>query len=229
MARDKDIDALFDLVERIAREAERVTLRESPFHLDPCGGCGAPSFQQPCLVCGFYPMGSNKGHWSPKVCSREHFVAHVARSAPEGRGNLATWYVSHYNRQPTPVDWPVALDAGTVFDLVTTGDLAVRRAKSPPEVHAAWSVAGDIRQSLEYRTMKPVHPGIHKRFTEVTKQLVEAAHGDASLWGDVADGLDSIARDIRRHCEATRSGHINAVDRELDVIRAAALANSPSP
>jgi len=29
------------------------------FHLSPCGGCGAPMWQQPCACCGYYPRGND--------------------------------------------------------------------------------------------------------------------------------------------------------------------------
>ena len=37
------------------------------FHLSKCGQCGAPSWQQPCPTCSFYPMG-----WADNRRVREH-------------------------------------------------------------------------------------------------------------------------------------------------------------
>ena len=59
------------------------------FHLSPCGGCGMPTWQQPCPVCGYYPMGNvseeqercrpyqDKGRWLRLV--KRH-------------GSIAAWY-----------------------------------------------------------------------------------------------------------------------------------------
>jgi len=55
----------------------RVTLprRGSSFHLEPCGQCHCPSWQQPCPYCGWYPMGRESIHnrepaWDCEQCVR---------------------------------------------------------------------------------------------------------------------------------------------------------------
>ena len=78
-------------IETVARLYERSVLSHSPLHLAACGGCGGPSFQQPCPLCNFYPMGSDKGQWHPRTASRQFFCDRVAASASDGAGNLATW------------------------------------------------------------------------------------------------------------------------------------------
>lgn len=81
-------------IETVARLYERSVLSHSPLHLAACGGCGGPSFQQPCPLCNFYPMGSDKGVWHPRTASRQFFCDRVAASASDGAGNLATWVLS---------------------------------------------------------------------------------------------------------------------------------------
>ena len=59
------------------------------FHLSRCA-CGAPCFQQPCTICGFYPMG-NYASETTRVAgkgTREAFVASVGRYP-----NIGAWYV----------------------------------------------------------------------------------------------------------------------------------------
>jgi len=66
--------------------------RHRYFHLTPCGGCGQPSFQQPCPLCGYYPMGNDPAE--RERCSgptREDWLRMV-------RGNVALWYVSRGRR-----------------------------------------------------------------------------------------------------------------------------------
>jgi len=80
-----------EAVEEIGRNAERMLKRHSPFHLQACGGCGCPSFRQPCTLCGFYPLGADKGTWHPKEATPEQFERMIERSGPDGRdGTIAT-------------------------------------------------------------------------------------------------------------------------------------------
>lgn len=81
-------------IETIARLHERYMLSPSHLHLAACGGCGGPSFQQPCPLCGFYPMGADQGRWYPHSATRHFFCEQVAATAAKGTGNIATWVLS---------------------------------------------------------------------------------------------------------------------------------------
>jgi len=94
-----DLEIAREAVETTARFLDVELQRRSPFHLAACGGCGGPSFQQPCPLCGYYPRGADKGHWHPKEATRDLFVGSVERSGPNGAGgNLATWVVRDLGR-----------------------------------------------------------------------------------------------------------------------------------
>lgn len=65
------------------------------FHLGPCV-CGAPTYQQPCPNCGFYPMGFDPAYLKAHqdICAdRERWVKTVNRA-----GNIALWYLLDCNR-----------------------------------------------------------------------------------------------------------------------------------
>lgn len=66
------------------------------FHLTPCGGCGQPVWQQPCPLCGYYPMGNDPAE--RKRCrnmgvEKVDWLRYVVR-----HGGLAQWYISGYKR-----------------------------------------------------------------------------------------------------------------------------------
>lgn len=64
-----------------------------PFHLSRCY-CGAPTWQQPCPTCGYYPMyGSTGTSWARESATREGFVATAER-----HGGVAAWYFAGYRR-----------------------------------------------------------------------------------------------------------------------------------
>ncbi|HST58968.1 MAG TPA: hypothetical protein VLK84_09775 [Longimicrobium sp.] len=64
-----------------------------PFHLARCY-CGAPSWQQPCPTCDYYPMyGSTGTSWAPESATRGGFVATAGR-----HGGVAAWYFAGYSR-----------------------------------------------------------------------------------------------------------------------------------
>jgi hypothetical protein len=76
-------------------------VRTQNFNLWPCV-CGVPMWQQPCMVCGWWP----EGNWSAtyREQRRESCVKRVsdARNAfithCEQNHNIAVWYVSHWRR-----------------------------------------------------------------------------------------------------------------------------------
>jgi hypothetical protein len=101
-----------------------------PFHLSRCY-CGAPSWQQPCPTCGYYPQYGRTGtSWARDSATREGFVARADR-----HGGVAAWYFAEYRRtvayqkderfaqriEALVADartWPDVPDPGTVWDLV---------------------------------------------------------------------------------------------------------------
>jgi hypothetical protein len=73
--------------------------RQSYFHLGPCGGCGAPSFQQPCALCGFYPMGETVVEPESPRFTCDQFEKTVRQSGyVRGEGNLATWHARAFEK-----------------------------------------------------------------------------------------------------------------------------------
>jgi len=158
-----DLEAtVLDAVERIAQLSERSFLSRSPLHLARCGGCAGPSFQQPCPLCSFYPMGADKGSWHPARASRDFFCEKVAASAPDGAGNIATWVLAQAKRSAAykemsgfkraaddallhaaAMDMP---DAGAVFDLVSGMEIPVHRERRPDDATSFWEVVDALRR-----------------------------------------------------------------------------------
>lgn len=63
------------------------------FHLSRCH-CGAPSWQQPCPTCGYYPMyGTTGTSWQPDSATREGFAARARHY-----GGVAAWYFAGFRR-----------------------------------------------------------------------------------------------------------------------------------
>ena len=93
------------------------------FHLHPCGGCGAPMWQQPCQLCRFYPMGR----------ATDEEVARCKRLVPDPRasftkaiernGSIAVWFIRSWRNS-------VAWRDDSVF-LRQLEELEVRAAEIP--------------------------------------------------------------------------------------------------
>ncbi len=96
----KQMQTAVDLVARV--QEKHLGGSRSPFHLSPCGGCGLPCFQQPCLVCGFYPHYSDESRRPGPQLSCDAFVKSVETSAPNRKGNIGTWLASNYRRTLAP-------------------------------------------------------------------------------------------------------------------------------
>jgi hypothetical protein len=149
-----DIDKLQEAVEAVGRFDERKFAHRSHFHLVACGGCGCPAFQQPCSLCRFYPMGADKGTYSPNVATKEMFCSMVERSGPGGRdGTIATWHaVSRKNRWEDKNDVALAAShidvpsAAEFWDAVVVDGRSINRPSSELYEHLAWSAIGDIGQ-----------------------------------------------------------------------------------
>lgn len=219
--------AVFEAVEGIARLYERSMLTRSPLHLSACGGCGGPSFQQPCPLCSFYPMGNDKGQWHPHTASREYFCEKVAGCAPAGTGNLATWVLAEKKRTVAYRDDPsfrrrldetLAVAAGMdlpppgkVFDLVVGAKVSVARERIQRDLWSFWEVVDAIRlqPGLEDRSeaaaeaVGDMHAGDFDGACAKLRALVaEEADRDRSSRHDLRGALETLDR-ISPRIEAT--------------------------
>ena len=89
------------------------------FHLSPCGGCGLPSWQEPCPICDWYPdrggaywmkehndrrrkqiqsNGYDEAHWLKRLKHNENIALWVLAGA---RKTLA-WNGQQYYKGPDP-------------------------------------------------------------------------------------------------------------------------------
>jgi hypothetical protein len=211
--------AVFEAVEGIARLYERSMLTRSPLHLSACGGCGGPSFQQPCPLCSFYPMGSDKGQWHPHTATRGYFCEKVAASAPAGTGNLATWVLAEKKRTVAYRDDPAfrrrlddALavatgmdlpDPGSVFDLVVRAKVAVGRERVQRDLWSFWEIVDAIRlrPGLEDRSetaavaVDDMHAGDFDGACAKLRALVaEEVNRDPSSRPDLRGALEKLDR-----------------------------------
>jgi len=207
MARDTKTH---DGIENVARMMDRIMLARSGFHLSACGGCGAPSFQQPCPLCGFYPMGEDKGTWSPRTAGYEAFAAAVERSGPGGQdGNIATWVLSSYGPSRLPVDFFAALrqaafmdvpSARECWDTVVTLRTAMQRQQAEADVLHGWTAA----RELATRASALVGQG------KLPLSAAEAARESVRAWIE-----DSYSRHevVRREAHRALAAAIEAVRR----------------
>jgi hypothetical protein len=87
-----------------------------PFHLSRCY-CGAPSWQQPCPTCGYYPMyGLTGTSWARDSATREGFVARAER-----HGGVAAWYFAGYRRTVAYTkDWRFAEEIDGLVEAAKT-------------------------------------------------------------------------------------------------------------
>lgn len=171
-------------VEAIARLYERSMLAPSPLHLAACGGCGGPSFQQPCPLCGFYPMGADKGRWHPETSSRRFFCDKVAGSAPQGAGNLATWVLSASRKTVAYAQNPrfrEQLDAALA-------DAVLLDMPDPGVVHDRVSGAG-----MRYGRTADNHG--RWRFWDAARLLEEECLKEPRRVGPMADPIRSVLAD----------------------------------
>jgi hypothetical protein len=167
MTTTTDTGPLVDAVERIGRMVEAGMKVRSPFHLAACGGCGGPSFQQPCPHCRFYPMGDAEAQRArtPKLTA-EQFRGNVERTAPDGTGNLATWLVA--SQRSSAAHRPHSAFAArtdalmaeaarmeglpspdAVYATVTEGGASLNRPFPGMDVTEIWGVLFELRSALE--------------------------------------------------------------------------------
>jgi len=126
---DHTADLFDQAAERIGRVYEQAMLTRSPFHLSPCGGCGGPAFQQPCSLCGYYPMG---GPDPRQPATLDQFRRSVENSMPGGTGNLATWYFGNFRK--TVAYKPHSSYKAKVDDLIAEA----ARMTDLPNADAVW-------------------------------------------------------------------------------------------
>lgn len=193
-------NAVKEAVETIARLDEARNLRSSPFHLQACGGCGVPSFQQPCLLCGYYPMGADKGTWNPKTATFEQFSRMIEKSGPDGRGgNVATWHARYRaererNDVETAVEQAAKADvpsAAAVWEAVSVGGASVLREIPPAHVLHGWRGLEEARSLVEGE-IGPGAPRLQEAMTDALRAWVKAVH---------AEDLDGIAACIEKSVE----------------------------
>lgn len=230
---DEDIQKLFDMVERIARSVDLVRLTRSPFHLARCGGCGGPAWQQPCALCGHYPMGRP----DPRpACSKDRFVAVVRGSAPNGEGNVATWALKHIlkDRMPEGVSaWEGLPSPETVFDAIATENRVATRQRVDRVTEKAWSIAFEIGAAIERLPEVQAVP-LAMDFRRKVGGIVADIHAGEVDWESAADILEEQARAVRRQVEISRSGYMHPLVHDFDQLRGlsaekAAEGASPAP
>ena len=70
------------------------------FHLEKCY-CGAPMWQQPCLICSYYPQwGQTNSYSKGDDCTKESFVKYVNH-----RGNILEFYLHSFKKCVDPQTW----------------------------------------------------------------------------------------------------------------------------
>lgn len=219
-------------IERIGQLEEHFFLRRSHLNINRCGGCGGPAYQQPCAICNFYPMGEDKGHYSPKVATLDHFRSAIDRSAPAGMvSNLATWYFKTRfervtvmkGRVPEMIAEASKLDnmpsAETVWRIVVDEDRSLRRARPPLHVQYGWDAIDGLNHLLTHRQMDTK---LATRIGKAVETWVQAVHSD-DLDATVS-ALDEVGLILRNH-----TAHIVTGNRTV-ALKAAeeAVENLPS-
>ena len=132
-----------ETVEAVARLRESWVPVRCDFRLAPCGGCGGPSFQSPCSLCGHHPNEAGKGRWYPPRASAEYFAATVDRSGlHRAGGNLATWHTRSLQRSLRPPRSRGATPADAAVDALLARAQALRGLSPARDVYDAVARAG---------------------------------------------------------------------------------------
>ncbi len=246
-----------ETIEAVARLRERWTPVRSPFHLQACGGCGGPSFQQPCTLCGFYPMGRDKGIWHPEVATREYFEASVDRSGVNRvGGNLATWNVRSMERAGQRGSRSDEMEAaariapllaraqalrgltspGEMFDVVARDGIPLVRP-FPEGFQPHWGVLSDCMALMDHIVVdtndarlrtSPHHAG-QERLLDLMHGMVSAIHDDdAAASHEAAKALRSHLGGLADQGRVLPYGNLDSTLQRLDRIVADALP-PPAP
>lgn len=237
-----DMDIARDGVEAVARFYEKTFHRGTPFHLAPCGGCGAPSFSQPCAICNYYPMGRDKGIYSPHDATIDQFTASVDRSGPYGqRGNLATWYLASYRRtvahqntsfaskiteaikEAANLDLPSPELFWSVASRPAEGGLVCRHERNRRDLAIIWSVSDELaNRSADLAGRGAIRPDRMEKVLRAVSDWVEAAHdGDDRAVFDAAKELESQIGEV---LAVTRDGNLyysrKRLQEEIEILEA---------
>ena len=227
-------DLLFarSALEEIGKLEEHFLLRRSNINITRCGGCGGPAYQQPCALCNFYPMGTDRGTYSPKVATLDYFKSAVELSGSPGTSpNLATWYFkSKFQRIPVlnhmvseAVSEAATLEMPTpkvIWDLVVNQDLSITRERPPLHIKYGWDAVDGLNH---LRTSRKMDSKLSERIGMAIETWVKAAHCD-DLDATV-DALDEVGLLLRNHTAHIANGNRSAA---LKAIRDA-VDNLPTP
>lgn len=230
-------DLLFarSALEEIGKLEEHFLLRRSNLSIGRCGGCGGPAYQQPCALCNFYPMGQDKGTYSPKVATLDYFALAVERSGlPGSPPNFATWYFkSRFERvavlkhlvteavsEASKLNMP---SAAVIWDLVVNQDLSIARARAPIHIQYGWEAVDGLNH---LRTLRQMDTKLSERISRAVEAWVVSAHSD-DLDATVA-ALEEVGLLLRNHTAHIASGNrlaaLKAVGEATDNLPA-----SPAP
>lgn len=215
------LERVRETVEAVARFHETEHLVASPFHLCKCGGCGAPAYQQPCNLCGFYPRGADKGYWNPKNATREDFARMVEGSGPGGRdGTIATWHARAYWENRAGLTRENARSAGEaaamkalavsccsvddVWEAVAVEGAMAARDTPPVHVANGWNGVYEARAVAEGWLGTPGNPASAAAIRHGAAQWARAVHQDdaegmAEALAAVLDAAGTMGRAIGRN------------------------------
>jgi hypothetical protein len=222
-------------IERIGQLEEHFVLRRSNLTINRCGGCGGPAYQQPCAICNFYPMGENKGNYSPKVATLDHFTSAVERSAPAGTAsNLATWFFkSKFERitvmrhlVPDMIAEAAKLDmpsAETVWGILVNEDRSLKRELPALHIQFGWEGI----DGLNYlRTHRQMDTKLAERIGKAVEGWVKVVHDDDL--NATASALNEVRLLLQNHTVHIRTGNrltaLKAVEEAIDN-----LPSAPAP
>jgi hypothetical protein len=86
-------------IEDLARTVQAIHMaafgKNSSFHLHACGRCDAPSWQQPCPCCGYYPMGNpaDEAERAAHALDRDRY-----ERICEHQEGIGAWYFAGFSR-----------------------------------------------------------------------------------------------------------------------------------
>ena len=217
-----DIEQLTAGIEAVARFHEKRFGQRSPFHLSACGGCGCPAFQQPCSLCRYYPMGTDRGTWHPKVATKELFCSMVEKTGPGGSdGTIATWHalghLQKYEDRAALIDAASQIDvpsAAEYWDAVCVEGLSLSRPPEPRAMPGVWYGVSDMAAIANGQMFaKPSRqaPAVNA----LVREWVDALHsGDDDEFEDALTRIRKMASDLQY--EYPRNGNLTSAVRAFD-------------
>ncbi|NTF17937.1 hypothetical protein G6L37_05940 [Agrobacterium rubi] len=217
-----DIETLTDGIEAVARFSEKRLGRASHFHLMACGGCGCPAFRQPCSLCGYYPMGADRGSWHPEVATKEMFCSMVERTGPGGRdGTIATWHalsnLRKYESREILVEDASIVEVPTAeeyWNAICVDGLRLERPEPAHRLADVWWAVSDmaaIANGEMYQPQSSVAPSVNA----LVRDWVEAVHSeDASELEAVLGRLRDMTSGLL--FEYPRNGNLTSARSKFD-------------